>query len=95
MIKKSKYALCPLGNYSSSTFRYFEALLVQTLPICDEFVFSDPLASERVSEKWSIVALKRKLDPDRLIEDENQQVVYVLQIVMDSILFVRQKLSNL
>lgn len=39
----SAFALCPPGNYSLETFRYWEALLCRCLPIVTDLAFSDPL----------------------------------------------------
>jgi hypothetical protein len=39
----STFALCPPGNYSRETFRYWESLLCGCAPITPDFVVSDPL----------------------------------------------------
>jgi hypothetical protein len=59
---KSVFALCPPGNYSSETFRYWESLLCGCVPIVADMVPSDPLRkmmglrltklNELVSSNW-------------------------------------------
>jgi hypothetical protein len=51
-LKSSKFTLCPPGNYSAQTFRYFEALLLYAIPITDSFVFSDPLYRDIMGIRW-------------------------------------------
>jgi hypothetical protein len=49
---KSKMSLTPPGNYSGHTFRYYEGLLLGSLPIEDSFVMSDPLYRSRLENGW-------------------------------------------
>jgi hypothetical protein len=51
-MKDSKMSLNPPGNYSGHTFRFYEALLVGSLPIEDAFVISDPLYRSKLEVDW-------------------------------------------
>jgi hypothetical protein len=41
----SHFSLCPPGNYSSNTFRYFESLLCGSIPLVPEGLPTDPTHS--------------------------------------------------
>jgi hypothetical protein len=74
LMRKSKYTLSPPGNYSVSTFRFFEALLTLTVPICDEFVFSDPLSDQKPIKSWPIEIKGSSLENWLSMEERRQQV---------------------
>ena len=44
-LTKSKFALCPPGNYSSNTFRIAESLICGAVPLFNQTSISDPIAT--------------------------------------------------
>jgi len=44
---ESAFAMCPPGNYSNETFRFWESLLCGCLPVVANFVPSDPISNRR------------------------------------------------
>jgi hypothetical protein len=53
LLVKTRYSLCPPGNYSGETFRYYESLLTFAYPLQDEFIFSDPLSKSFMNCLWT------------------------------------------
>jgi len=43
-LRNAKYALCPAGNWSRESFRFFESLILGATPISSRYVLSDPLS---------------------------------------------------
>lgn len=46
-LSKCKFSLCPAGNWSRETFRYFESMLLGAVPITAKYVLSDPIRNPR------------------------------------------------
>jgi hypothetical protein len=52
-IMRSKFSICPPGNYSAESFRYLESLLLQSFPLQADFVLTDPLFRNSLFPNWS------------------------------------------
>lgn len=72
---ESTFALCPPGNYSNETFRFWESLLCGCAPVVAEFVISDPLSSPRGITLSEFRELVRCSDDYRLRNETTSLVV--------------------
>lgn len=93
LILKSRFTLCPPGNYSGVTFRFYESLLSRSFPLQDYYVFSDPLFVSPFTCKWKDIVVNKKIDffaeYDHLLQDiykiltrEKDSISCILQILI-------------
>lgn len=85
LIMSSYFTLCPPGNYSGSTFRFFEALISHSYPIRDSFVISDPLYDSRNLKVWpNLVLAKGCIDLNFGPEFQNE-IIKEIRLIVDSV----------
>ena len=51
-LRNAKYALCPAGNWSRESFRFFESLILGATPISSQYVLSDPLSKPIIRDSF-------------------------------------------
>jgi len=93
LVLKSRYALCPPGNYSGSTFRFFESLIAHTYPICDSFILSDPLYDSNLSLKWTNFKSNRIADHLENIHQQNEEIRAEISRVLELIESLKAQIS--
>lgn len=81
----SYFTLCPPGNYSGSTFRFFEALISHSYPIRDSFVISDPLFNSRNLKVWPSFVLSKGSIELIYGPEVQYEIIKELGLILDSI----------
>ena len=92
LLARTKYSLCPPGNYSGQTFRYYESLLTFAYPLQDNYIFSDPLSKSSMNYLWtnilvlgnafcSLKYLDKVLELNNRLQDWKNQISYVLTVL--------------
>jgi hypothetical protein len=95
-LRLSRFALCPAGNYSMRTFRYYESLIVGTYPLMERFTLSDPLFHNEMQINWAANSSKvLKL----IIGDSNYQMISaeisrIIQQILDNNLQIRRFIAT-
>lgn len=78
-LRNAKYALCPAGNWSRESFRFFESLILGATPISSRYVLSDPLSKPIIRDSFGtwpqLSQVKLDAKSEQLLESRRKELL--------------------
>lgn len=91
-MQRSKFTIAPPGNYSAQTFRFYEAIICNSVPLTKNFNVSDPLyvGWRQINNVFGMPKSWKELlsNASKLTETEHQKLLGNLQNYLQNVLAI-------
>lgn len=95
-LRQSRFSLCPAGNYSRRTFRFYESLIAGAYPLSERFTLSDPLFESEMKINWTSDRVKvlKVIEGKENLQEIRDEIIRKIRHILDNNLKIRELIAS-